>query len=133
MRFYENARKEHGVPDAAEPGLPPLLQPYTAPFYSPAHAISNQMGIKTQAVFVGKLYAMLEDEEIKKSGLIAWSADGNVFSCLNPTEFSRSVRLRPSLTAVESYYLSSSSIIIGKVSSGSSTCMGTCRCNGDLD
>ena len=45
--------------------------------------------LKTQAAFVGKLYAMLEDEEIKKTGLIYWSADGSIFTCPNPTEFSK--------------------------------------------
>ena len=47
--------------------------------------------LKTQAAFVGKLYAMLEDEEIKKTGLIYWSSDGTIFTCPNPTEFSKSV------------------------------------------
>lgn len=45
--------------------------------------------LKTQAAFVGKLYAMLEDEEIKKTGLIYWSSDGTIFTCPNPTEFSK--------------------------------------------
>lgn len=44
---------------------------------------------KTQAAFVGKLYAMLEDDEISKTGLIHWSADGATFTCPNPTEFSK--------------------------------------------
>ncbi|WVO12463.1 hypothetical protein L204_100062 [Cryptococcus depauperatus] len=43
---------------------------------------------KTQAAFVGKLYSMLEDEEIAKTGLIYWSAEGKTFTCPNPTEFS---------------------------------------------
>ena len=47
--------------------------------------------MKTQAAFVGKLYAMLEDEDIVKTGLIHWSVDGTVFTCPNPTEFSRCV------------------------------------------
>ena len=91
MRVYESARRENGGPESGEAGEPPpTAQAYNTPFQSTSHAISNQMGIKTQAVFVGKLYAMLEDEDIKRSGLIGWSDDGNVFSCLNPTEFSRS-------------------------------------------
>ncbi|ORX40678.1 hypothetical protein BD324DRAFT_15361 [Kockovaella imperatae] len=44
---------------------------------------------KTQAAFVGKLYAMLEDEEIIKTGLIHWSPDGTIFTCPNPTEFAK--------------------------------------------
>nr|ODO00462.1 hypothetical protein L204_02456 [Cryptococcus depauperatus CBS 7855] len=46
---------------------------------------------KTQAAFVGKLYSMLEDEEIAKTGLIYWSAEGKTFTCPNPTEFSKVV------------------------------------------
>ncbi|ODN81551.1 hypothetical protein L202_01969 [Cryptococcus amylolentus CBS 6039] len=46
---------------------------------------------KTQAAFVGKLYSMLEDEEIAKTGLIAWSAEGTTFTVPNPTEFSKIV------------------------------------------
>lgn len=45
--------------------------------------------LKTQAAFVGKLYSMLEDNEIAKSGLIHWSAGGLTFTCPNPTDFSR--------------------------------------------
>ena len=44
---------------------------------------------KTQAAFVGKLYAMLEDEEIIKTGLIHWSTDGSMFTCPNPQEFAK--------------------------------------------
>ncbi|WVR00209.1 hypothetical protein IAU59_007351 [Kwoniella sp. CBS 9459] len=46
---------------------------------------------KTQAAFVGKLYSMLEDEDIVKTGLIYWSAQGSTFTCPNPTEFSKTV------------------------------------------
>ncbi|KAK4687929.1 hypothetical protein P7C73_g2191, partial [Tremellales sp. Uapishka_1] len=46
---------------------------------------------KTQAAFVGKLYAMLEDEKIAETGLIYWSSDGSIFTCPNPTEFARVV------------------------------------------
>ncbi|RXK37767.1 hypothetical protein M231_04923 [Tremella mesenterica] len=46
---------------------------------------------KTQAAFVGKLYAMLEDEDILKTGLIHWSPDGSIFTCPNPTEFAKVV------------------------------------------
>ncbi|WVQ73044.1 hypothetical protein IAR50_002607 [Cryptococcus sp. DSM 104548] len=46
---------------------------------------------KTQAAFVGKLYSMLEDEDIAKTGLIAWSAEGTTFTVPNPTEFSKVV------------------------------------------
>ncbi len=57
---------------------------------------------KTQSAFVGKLYAMLEDPEIVKTGLIHWSPDGTLFSCPNPTEFSKSVgsRLYASLVSI---------------------------------
>jgi hypothetical protein len=51
--------------------------------------------LKTQAAFVGKLYSMLEDEDISKTGLIHWSNDGTTFTCPNPTEFSRSADLTP--------------------------------------
>jgi hypothetical protein len=47
--------------------------------------------LKTQAAFVGKLYAMLEDEDIARTGLIQWSADGAIFTCPNPTEFAKYV------------------------------------------
>ncbi|WWC71923.1 uncharacterized protein I206_105882 [Kwoniella pini CBS 10737] len=46
---------------------------------------------KTQAAFVGKLYSMLEDEDIAKTGLIYWSAEGTTFTCPNPQEFSKVV------------------------------------------
>ncbi|WRT70306.1 uncharacterized protein IL334_007304 [Kwoniella shivajii] len=46
---------------------------------------------KTQAAFVGKLYSMLEDEEIVKTGLIFWSAEGATFTCPNPQDFSKAV------------------------------------------
>ncbi|KAK8853152.1 hypothetical protein IAR55_003853 [Kwoniella newhampshirensis] len=46
---------------------------------------------KTQAAFVGKLYSMLEDDEIARTGLIHWSAEGTTFTCPNPTEFSKQV------------------------------------------
>lgn len=45
--------------------------------------------LKTQAAFVGKLYAMLEDEDIARTGLIQWSQDGSIFTCPNPTEFAK--------------------------------------------
>ena len=44
---------------------------------------------KTQAAFVGKLYSMLEDETITKTGLIHWSEDGKMFVCPNPIEFAK--------------------------------------------
>nr|XP_019044244.1 hypothetical protein I302_07527 [Kwoniella bestiolae CBS 10118]OCF23174.1 hypothetical protein I302_07527 [Kwoniella bestiolae CBS 10118] len=46
---------------------------------------------KTQAAFVGKLYSILEDEEIVKTGLIYWSAEGTTFTCPNPQEFAKVV------------------------------------------
>ncbi|WWC91626.1 uncharacterized protein L201_006572 [Kwoniella dendrophila CBS 6074] len=46
---------------------------------------------KTQAAFVGKLYSMLEDDDIVKTGLIYWSAEGTTFTCPNPQEFSKIV------------------------------------------
>ena len=45
--------------------------------------------MKTQAAFVGKLYAMLQNEEIARTDLIRWSADGTSFTCPNPTEFAK--------------------------------------------
>ncbi|WVQ67087.1 uncharacterized protein L199_005281 [Kwoniella botswanensis] len=46
---------------------------------------------KTQAAFVGKLYSILEDEDIVKTGLIYWSAEGTTFTCPNPQEFAKIV------------------------------------------
>ncbi|WWD03545.1 hypothetical protein V865_001598 [Kwoniella europaea PYCC6329] len=46
---------------------------------------------KTQAAFVGKLYSILEDEDIVKTGLIYWSAEGTTFTCPNPQEFAKVV------------------------------------------
>ncbi|ORY26717.1 HSF-type DNA-binding-domain-containing protein, partial [Naematelia encephala] len=46
---------------------------------------------KTQAAFVGKLYKMLEDPDIARTGLIRWSPDGRIFTCPNPTEFSKTI------------------------------------------
>lgn len=45
--------------------------------------------LKTQAAFVGKLFSMLEDEDIRKTGLIHWSSSGSTFTCPNPTEFAK--------------------------------------------
>jgi hypothetical protein len=45
--------------------------------------------MKTQAAFVGKLYSMLEDDDILTTGLIHWSSEGTTFTCPNPTEFSK--------------------------------------------
>lgn len=50
---------------------------------------SNQTGSKSQALFVSKLYNMLEDPEIVASGLLKWSADGQGFVCSDPNEFAR--------------------------------------------
>ncbi|KAK4516681.1 uncharacterized protein ATC70_011659 [Mucor velutinosus] len=44
---------------------------------------------RTQAVFVNKLYKMLEDISIQN--LISWSDRGDLFSVSNPTAFSKSV------------------------------------------
>lgn len=52
---------------------------------------SNQTGAKSQALFVSKLYNMLEDPEIVASGLLKWSADGQGFVCADPNEFARYV------------------------------------------
>jgi hypothetical protein len=46
-------------------------------------------GGKSQPVFVTKLYNMLQDPAIKRSGLLKWSQDGAGFICTNPTDFSR--------------------------------------------
>ncbi len=44
---------------------------------------------KTQAVFVNKLYTMLEDPAIQRAGLLRWSDDGMGFICPDPQEFAR--------------------------------------------
>lgn len=64
----------------------------------PSYNLSNGQPLvnpplKTQAAFVGKLYAMLEDEDIARTGLIQWSPDGSVFTCPNPTEFAKYVKI----------------------------------------
>lgn len=76
------------IPRNSSPGrsAPALVTPPVASSSAP-----QLSGTKTQAAFVNKLYTMLEDEAITKSGLIGWSSDGTVFSCLNPTDFSKSV------------------------------------------
>ncbi|WVR07747.1 hypothetical protein IAU60_004790 [Kwoniella sp. DSM 27419] len=62
-----------------------------APFGLPGGQALIMPSQKTQAAFVGKLYSMLEDDEIIKTGLIYWSAGGTTFTCPNPTEFSKVV------------------------------------------
>jgi hypothetical protein len=69
----------------------------------PSYNLSNGQPLvnpplKTQAAFVGKLYAMLEDEDIARTGLIQWSPDGSVFTCPNPTEFAKYVKFRSDST-----------------------------------
>jgi hypothetical protein len=54
----------------------------------------NQPGSKSQALFVSKLYNMLEDPEIVASGLLKWSADGQGFVCSDPNEFARYAQSR---------------------------------------
>lgn len=44
---------------------------------------------KTQTGFVGKLYSMLEDDEIGGTGFLYWANNGSTFVCPNPTEFAR--------------------------------------------
>jgi hypothetical protein len=44
---------------------------------------------KTQAVFVNKLYTMLENPNVNQAGLLRWSDDGMGFICANPAEFAR--------------------------------------------
>ena len=46
-------------------------------------------GGKSQPVFVTKLFNMLEDPAIARSGLLKWSQDGAGFICTDPTEFAR--------------------------------------------
>ncbi len=78
------------------------IHPYNLPTAAPTRnpspppSISLSTGqpvgnseLKTQAAFVGKLYAMLEDEDIAKTDLIHWSPDGTIFTCPNPTEFAK--------------------------------------------
>lgn len=60
----------------------------------PSHMLSTGQPLvgppaKTQAAFVGKLCSMLEDEEIRATGLLYWSNGGTTFTCPNPTEFSK--------------------------------------------
>ena len=50
---------------------------------------TNHGGGKNQPVFVTKLYNMLEDPAIVRTGLLKWSADGAGFVCTDPTEFAR--------------------------------------------
>jgi hypothetical protein len=50
---------------------------------------ANHGGGKNQPVFVTKLYNMLEDPAIARTGLLKWSADGAGFVCTDPTEFAR--------------------------------------------
>jgi hypothetical protein len=57
----------------------------------PTTPSASQTGAKSQALFVSKLYNMLEDQEIVASGLLKWSADGQGFVCADPNEFARSV------------------------------------------
>lgn len=52
---------------------------------------STPIAAKSQALFVSKLYNMLEDPEIVASGLLKWSADGQGFICSDPNEFARYV------------------------------------------
>lgn len=52
---------------------------------------SDQNGGKSSAVFVTKLFNMLEDPDIKRSGLLKWSDDGAGFVCNDPTEFAKLV------------------------------------------
>jgi hypothetical protein len=44
---------------------------------------------KNQPVFVTKLFNMLEDPEIRRSGLLKWSDDGGGFICTDPQEFAK--------------------------------------------
>ncbi|KAJ9115092.1 hypothetical protein QFC22_005420 [Naganishia vaughanmartiniae] len=55
----------------------------------PTTPSTGQTGAKSQALFVSKLYNMLEDSEIVASGLLKWSADGQGFICADPNEFAR--------------------------------------------
>lgn len=57
----------------------------------PTTPSTSQTGAKSQALFVSKLYNMLEDQEIVASGLLKWSADGQGFVCSDPNEFARYV------------------------------------------
>lgn len=59
--------------------------------YASAGLSALNQAQKTQSGFVGKLFAMLEDAEIQKTGLIQWSPEGTTFVCPNPTEFSKVV------------------------------------------
>ncbi|KAJ9104543.1 hypothetical protein QFC21_002039 [Naganishia friedmannii] len=56
---------------------------------APTTPSTGQTGAKSQALFVSKLYNMLEDQEIMASGLLKWSADGQGFVCADPNEFAR--------------------------------------------
>lgn len=61
------------------------------PAGSTSTSSTNQTAAKSQALFVSKLYNMLEDSEIAASGLLKWSADGQGFICSDPNEFARYV------------------------------------------
>lgn len=49
------------------------------------------LGQNKQAAFVNKLYQMLEDPNVTRSGLLEWAHDGKSFICNNPAEFAREV------------------------------------------
>lgn len=98
---WRTSSQEHDQPTPTQstrpprnPDQPSSSAPSRLPSPPPSFSLSSGQPLvnpplKTQAAFVGKLYAMLEDEEIKETGLIYWSQDGQIFTCPNPTEFAR--------------------------------------------
>lgn len=73
--------------DSAGPGSERMPSPPSM-LLSSGQPIVNPP-LKTQAAFVGKLYSMLEDDEIRRTGLLYWANNGTTFICPNPTEFSK--------------------------------------------
>ena len=82
-----SSSSRHNIPHSAS--VPTRLSSPATPYYSASGQSVSNPPQKVQSAFVGKLYAMLQDDDITRTGLIHWSADGSVFTCPNPTEFAR--------------------------------------------
>ncbi|BEJ11343.1 hypothetical protein CspHIS471_0107650 [Cutaneotrichosporon sp. HIS471] len=98
LRAREGSRddrnRDHLDPRGTMPSLPSSSAHHEERRSPSGGTYSNQLvqpPPKTQAAFVGKLYSMLEDDKIRRSGLLHWSQDGSSFVCPNPTEFSKEV------------------------------------------
>jgi hypothetical protein len=95
---YQQSTAQFASPEAGpsvyrgEAPYPSTATSTTRPAGSTSTSSNNQTAAKSQALFVSKLYNMLEDPEIVASGLLKWSADGQGFICSDPNEFARYVR-----------------------------------------